>query len=143
NHWQTAASFYGNILSLGALIVGLCLGFANAAQGIPVTPLFSVLAPLVLLGLAVEGFGLMIHARDLRRQGAEGAASHYIQRTDFGKTYTTRNTALIVASAISVLMMLADLSAGVALGLWIALAVLAIAQSVVGRALFYVLVIPT
>lgn len=135
NHWQVLASFFGNVLSLGALTVGLAYLWAgDAGAGLAQT-----LALPVLAGLLLEGVGLAYHARDLTRGGGEGAASHYLQRTDFGYTYWARNAGL----ALSVLMALALAWLGGGALSWSLLALLVFGTAIVGRALFYVLVVPT
>src|SRR5690606_40214114 len=58
----------------------------------PYTTLFrSVLGGLFALGAVVDAMGLFKHGRDMAAAEHEGAASHYIQRTTFGKTYLLRN----------------------------------------------------
>jgi len=68
-----AAAFAGTALGLGGLLLA---GGALAFGGL--TPALScLLAAAVALGLAVEGAGLVGHARDLRNAQSEGAASFY------------------------------------------------------------------
>jgi len=141
NHWQVAASFGGSAVSLGALLAAaVMLPVLPAAERAPVAWWCSL---LLLAGIAVEGLGLVAHARALSRAGHEGAASHHLQRTAFGKTYWLRN-GLLGANAVWVLaLVVAGGGSGWAIaGLALAGAV-HLATSVVGRALFYVLVIPT
>ncbi len=143
NHWQVLTTFYGNMLVLGALAVGLSYGWMLAMQGASSSALLTALALPVALGLIMEGIGLVFHARDMKQQGAEGAAAHYVQRTDFGYTYRARNVglALAVCGVAALVLLGVDGIAGMAL--WSMLALLIAATAVVGRALFYVLVIPT
>lgn len=141
DHWQVLTSFFGNALSLGALLVGLCFGPVLLFQGQAYGNLLLVLGALVTLGLALEGIGLMAHARYLRERGAEAAASAREQSTTFGKTYVARNVALAMALPLLAGALLAQ--GWAALMLWFVLAALVIGTSVAGRALFYVLVIPT
>lgn len=135
NHWHTGAAFAGTALSLGSLLLALAALLAGA-----LTPdLGQLLAAATALGLALEGAGLLAHARDLKGQHSEGAASMYEQGTTFGYPYWLRNgllvTSLVLALGIALL-------GGSALA-FAPLAVLALASAVIGRALFYVLVIPT
>ncbi|HLF24655.1 MAG TPA: DmsC/YnfH family molybdoenzyme membrane anchor subunit, partial [Burkholderiales bacterium] len=106
NHWQVLTSFYGSMLTLGAMTVALVYATVNAAQGKPFGALLGWLALPVVAGLALEAVGLWFHARDLKRRGGEGAASHYEQTTTFGKTYLARNAALIFSVAAMVVLML-------------------------------------
>jgi DMSO reductase iron-sulfur subunit len=136
NHWHTDASFVASALSLGALlpaVVALPFGLASAG-------LVQVLAGVAALGLALEGAAVAAHARDLSAQQSEGAASFYIQTTTYGHSYRLRNgllgTALVLALALCA-------APGAAAWLLPLLAVVALAQSVLGRALFFAAVIPT
>ena len=94
-------------------------------------------------GLVLEGVGLVFHARAMQRQSSEGAASHYEQGTTFGKTYWLRN-GLLAAGALTVPgLAFSDASGWAGLAGWIVAALLVYFASIIGRALFYVLVIPT
>ncbi len=146
NHWHAAATFYGNMLCLGSLV---CIVFAVpyfAYHGLPATALLTFLGTLIASGLLIEGIGLYCHARDMNVANNEGAASHYIQCTTFGKTYTLRNlllaTNLAAVSGLVIASHFAALSA-LWLGAWALLGLSIIAVAIVGRALFYVLVVPT
>ena len=144
NHWQVLTSFYGAMLTLGPVFVALAwtpLLLSNGATAAAVT-LLQTLAWPVLAGLALEAFGIWRHGVDMRRIGGEGEAAWYEQLTTFGNTWLLRLSlmgigAVLVASSL----MLTD--PGLVLGVW-ALAAFAIAiGELIGRALFYVLVIPT
>jgi DMSO reductase anchor subunit len=140
NHWQVLTSFYGNMLTLGALAVALPYGWLLWAQGESATALLAPLAGFVVLGLLLEGVGLVFHVRHLQQTGGEGAAAHYLQRTDFGYAWIARNVGMI-ASLLGALALAVTGFDG--MFAWSALAVLVVASALVGRALFYVLVIPT
>jgi hypothetical protein len=91
----------------------------------------------------VEAFGLIQHARDLQRNGGEGMASHYEQCTKFGMTYLFRNTGIAVSMALLALIGLMNPGGAAGLFLWVAAAVAITGTGLIGRALFYALVIPT
>jgi DMSO reductase anchor subunit len=143
NHWQTGTAFVGNMLALGALCAGATSVLTLLATGAETGVALAICGGLMALGIALEGLGLMAHARDLNAAEHEGAASHYVQVTTFGKTYQLRNTVL----GLNLVLVLALLVSGLAgpLGgiLWALAGALVLATSLVGRALFYVLVIPT
>jgi DMSO reductase iron-sulfur subunit len=139
NHWQVMTSFYGSMLTLGALAVALPYGWVLWLQGLESRALLIPLAAAVVLGLALEGIGLVFHARYLDKIGGEGAAAHYLQRTDFGYAWIARNVGTIVAAVGA--LALGVMGSGMLA--WSALAVVVVASALVGRALFYVLVIPT
>jgi hypothetical protein len=98
---------------------------------------------LVFIGLLVESIGLVAHARYLNTEQGEGAAAHYIQWTTFGNTYLARNVSLVLGLLISAVFFIwapTGISAaltGIAAGLGMIIMLL------VGRALFYILVVPT
>ena len=143
NHWQVLTSFFGSALSLGALVIGLVFSISLAIQGQDFTGLMSVLAWPIALGLIVEAIGLWAHGRDLDRVGGEGAAAHVEQRSSFGNTYYSRNVGL--GASIGLVALLGVTGIGGVFGLlaWTVVAALIVATALVGRALFYVLVIPT
>ena len=88
--------------------------------------------------LGTEGLGLLAHARDVTGQ-SEGAASFYEQSTSYGKTWL-RNGLLLSHGVLAIALALAGAAKPLAFML---LALVALTSSVIGRALFYVLVIPT
>jgi DMSO reductase anchor subunit len=136
DHWQTGASFLGTAMTLG----GLLLALGAMVFGQLSVEFARSLAILVAAGLSLEGVGLLAHARSLQARGDEGAASFYEQSTSFGYPYWLRNLLLsagvILAAGIAMLG-----SANVyAFG---ALALVALVSAIIGRALFYVVVMPT
>ncbi|NOX08505.1 MAG: dimethyl sulfoxide reductase anchor subunit [Gammaproteobacteria bacterium] len=143
NHWQVLTSFYGNMLALGGLVTGLYFGFIQAWQGLPSMTVMDALALPVLLGLLMEAIGLYYHANDLKATGGEGAASHFRQLTAHGRSYRARNIALAGALLLVTLLTATDALTGLGLYSWILVAIAIFVSAVLGRALFYVLVIPT
>ena len=139
NHWQVMTSFYGSMLTLGALAVALPYGWTLWMQGLESGALLTPLAGALVLGLALEAIGLVFHVRYLHKIGGEGAAAHYLQRTDFGYAWIARNLGMITAGvgALALSVVGGDIFA------WSVLAVVVVSSALVGRALFYVLVIPT
>lgn len=134
DHWQTGSSFIGTGLGLG----GLLLGLLGAIQGVMTTEMAVGLGGLMALGFGLEGVGLFFHARSMNQQGNEGAASHYEQTTRYGWPYLVRNGLLGLSALLAVL-----LAASGAAVLFLPLVLTALAAAILGRALFYVLVIPT
>lgn len=143
NHWQVATTFFGTMFSLGSVVLALVGVPTLMITGQDFSQLVQITAGLATLGLVAEGLGLMAHAKYLNTESGEGAAAHYVQQTTFGKTYILRNALLAVSalSSAAVALFLSDSLAGVALGLVTALTVMA--SLLIGRALFYILVIPT
>ncbi len=134
DHWHTGAAFAGAALTLGSLL----LGGVAWMWGVLTPTLSQALALSTGLGLALEGAGLVAHARDLKSAASEAAASFYEQMTTYGATYWLRNGLL----ATSLLLAVGALGSGEAFVFGL-LFPLALASAILGRALFYVLVIPT
>jgi len=143
NHWQTLSSFFGNMFTLGGILVALVYAPVLLSQGLPVSNMLAVMAGFIMLGLLVEMIGLAFHARDLNRTGGEGAASHYVQQTDFGKSYIARNTGLLIGLVLMTVLALTTTDSWVSYSVWLLSGIVVVASAIVGRALFYVLVIPT
>ena len=139
NHWQVFTSFYGSMLALGSLAVGIV--FAPLATDSD-TLLFA-LAWVVVAGLALEAFGLFAHARDLAKEGGEGAAAHCVQTTQFGYSYVARNAALGFTLAAMLAFALITPPGAAGIVAWLLLAAGVTGAAAVGRMLFYALVIPT
>ncbi|MCB1735310.1 MAG: dimethyl sulfoxide reductase anchor subunit [Gammaproteobacteria bacterium] len=142
NHWQVLTHFYGNALTLGALTVALVFGGVLFAQDAPLAGFLSALAWPVALGIAMEGVGLWFHARDNQKIG-EAAASHHEQVTHFAYSYVARNVGLGIALAGALALALSAPQDGAALGAWFVLGAIVLTAAFIGRALFYVLVVPT
>jgi DMSO reductase iron-sulfur subunit len=143
DHKQTAFSFAGTTLNLGSVVVGVFAVPYWLLTGASATPLLSLLGVVLAIGMAIEAIGLYLHARDLEDAEHEGAVSFYIQLTTFGKTYIARN-GLMAMNTVSVLL-LAFFAGDDALSLaaWALVLVSVLVTALVGRALFYVLVVPT
>jgi len=136
NHWQVLTSFYGTMLSLGGLFVGLSSSLFLVDNLI----LMQHLAPFIALGLLLEIIGLIFHRRDLIKQGGEGAAAYYLQNTDFGKTYFARNMGLITGFILVCILAITGFNSLLA---WFMTAFIILITAIIGRALFYTLVVPT
>lgn len=141
NHWQTGSSFVGSALTVGGLLIAIVTSLTHGLALAEAT--LSFMAQLILLGLILEALGLIFHARDMKASHSEGAVSHYEQTTTYGKSYLLRNILLAVNIVMVALVSVYGLSdvLGVAIGIVLSLSVLS--SAIMGRALFYVLVIPT
>ena len=147
NHWQVTTAFAGSALSLGSLLAGVVVLTTLAFTGQGLQGAALVLGSVLTLGLALEGVGHIAHARDMGRAEHEGGVSYYIQNTTFGKTFLLRNTLLglnvLLACALLATMLMQNGVGAIGLAGWALVGVAAVATSLIGRALFYVLVIPT
>ena len=139
NHWQTGTAFFSSMLSLGALIIAVVSVCALPLAAVEVQALLQSLMIIIALGLGLEGFGHIVHARAMETSNNEGAASYYRQVTQYGKSYILRNVMLGFSLLLATLMAINGFS--LALGLLLMLSTLA--SCAFGRSLFFVLVIPT
>lgn len=144
DHWQTAAAFGGNALALGALLAGLIALPILAAAGAPAARLGGVLAAAVVLGQGVEIIGHLGHARALT--AGEGSVSWFLQTTRHYWPWAIRN-GLLGVNLILAAGLLGASAAGLdgwpLVGGWLLLGPGVIAAAVIGRSLFFVVVIPT
>ncbi len=146
NHMQTATAFVGNSLSLGALISGILVLSTLSVMNVAINETALAFTSVFTLGLIIEAFGLVKHNRDMNRSDNEGGAAHYVQCTTFGKTYLLRNWLLgfsIVTAGALLAMQLSGFTDSALLLPWLILALMNCFIALVGRALFYILVIPT
>ena len=140
NHWQTASSFVATALVFGAVSIAF---ISSIATGTLDSTLIHQAAIVALVGLILEATGLISHARDLKKNKGEGAVSHFEQTTHYGKSYLLRNVLLAINIAALSTIIVSGLSGafGAVLGLLVSASL--IVSAIIGRALFYVLVIPT
>jgi DMSO reductase iron-sulfur subunit len=140
DHWQTASSFVGTACSLGGslvlVITTLVEGFVMPAETM------KLLALLIMSGLTLESVGLIAHAHAMKNAQNEGALSHYEQRTRYGRSYQLRNAVLLVSLILTLVMYQL---AGQEVSYYVSAVLLVgiLTAAIIGRALFYVLVIPT
>ncbi len=143
NHYQVNTAFVGNALSLGAFMAGVVMVGTLIATGQDYTSALLICGSLISAGIALEGLGLIGHNHDMSKGNHEGAASHYIQLTTFGKTYLLRNALLALNLIAALALTISGIDGIIALTAWGLVGSTLILTSLVGRALFYVLVIPT
>lgn len=146
NHWQVATAFGGSVLALGSLLAASVVLGTLAALDVPRDTAALVFGTLLTAGLAIEAIGHIAHAKAMGKAEHEGGVSHYIQTTTFGKTYALRNALLganlLLASGLLTVLAVDGASATTLAG-WALVGVVTVFTSLIGRALFYVLVIPT
>ena len=143
NHPQTGSAFFGSLLSFGAFIIAaVCIVVMPLSiEGMP--PLIKTLALIMALGMLIEGSGLLLHARDMKALGNEGAASHYRQTTQYGKSYRLRNGLLAFSIILAAGIAITGLSGVMGMTVALVLAAAMLVMAAFGRSLFFVLVIPT
>ena len=143
NHWYVLAAFYANMLTLGGAITASVFIIAQISQGQAWLYETRLIAAVMLAGLCLEGWGLCRHAVYLQSHSGESQASYYQQRGQFGKTYWLRNYAIIGAIIMLMIYLLVPMPGVLHLWLWLAATVTIVISAVLGRALFYAVVIPT
>jgi len=143
NHWQVLTAFYGNMFSLGSLITGLFFVPVFIFNDLPVTNLLQLVAVLMLSGLVVEAIGHYFHAKHMNVKGREGAVSYYEQVTTFGKTNLLRHGLLLTNILVVMALMFVEQVSIISFVVWIVIALSVLTGSVISRAMFYVMVVPT
>ncbi len=142
DHWQVATDFCGSTLALGGALIGTSSLILETVRGGDAMPVLSLAAAAVGSGLALQALGLRAHALAMDGKEHEGAVSHYIQTTTFGKTYLLRNSLLGVNLWLAFATIFGS-TVTLSVLAWLLLMAGLLVTSLVGRALFYVLVIPT
>ncbi len=144
DHWHTAASFFGTGLSLGAMLIGAVACLGGAADG----ALAATVAGLVVTGLALEAAGMLVQWREQHAASSESAVSWLFMTTTYCHTFELRLALMATTAALAAIVM-ASVKAGAAPGqamlgvpFWL-MALALLAQAVLGRALFYAVVVPT
>ncbi|MES2091991.1 MAG: DmsC/YnfH family molybdoenzyme membrane anchor subunit [Pseudomonadota bacterium] len=149
DHWQVSTAFVGSALSLGSLLAGAVVIATLAFNGQGIQESALLFGGVLTLGLVIEGIGHIAHAKDMGSAEHEGGASYYIQSTTFGHTFALRNTllalnVLLACALLTTMVVQAQDGPGLLVLLaWLVVATTAVTTSLIGRALFYVLVIPT
>ena len=136
NHWHTGASFLSTGLTLGPLLIALVALLLGAMT----KDLATVLSSVIAAGLLLEMIALVFHAHDMQKNGDEGAVSHYEQVTTYAYPYWLRNGLILVSLVLAVGIVFTSATDPFVFGL---LSITTLSAAILGRALFYVLVIPT
>ncbi len=139
DHWQTASTFYGSMLSLGSLLIAIVASIFldNSYE------LIKVLAFIAAIGLVIEAIGLFVHAKDLKNGTGEGQTAYYELSTTFGKTYWLRNGLLALNIILALIISGTSLTGGFGVFIGILFTISLIVMAYLGRIIFYALVIPT
>jgi DMSO reductase iron-sulfur subunit len=143
NHWHTGGVFLASGLILGSLAIGLIFGVTALTTGAETALLFSFLAWPLLTGLLLQGISLLAHLRYLKQKGEEAAVSRMLMLNRFGKTYIARYISLAVLIIGAILFAFQYITGGWGVFVWGMIFLQAILHEVIGRAIFYVAVIPT
>ncbi len=139
NHRSTGSHFVGNAMILGGLITAIGYSFSVDNW----QALLSASIAVTFAGVLIEGIGLFNQSKEFDSAKHEGAVSHYIQKTTFGKTYTLRNGLMAFNALVAITLVFASFPAALAI-VWMGILILgSLATAVIGRSLFYVLVVPT
>lgn len=149
DHWHSEGAFYSSALILGSLVVGLTFGIAEVAVSRTSVPLLKTCSFVLTAGLLLQGISLFAHFRYLDQRGDEAAASKQLMLTTYGKTYTARwiSFGVLLATSVAFALIPSDGMGGgaslIAVVVWGLMTLLSIFHEKIGRALFYVVVIPT
>ena len=140
NHWQVLTSFFGSMLTLGAILAGVIIIPLMYSDNLITSLFVKSLSIMMIAGLVLELTGLYRHARYLKNGVGEAQAAYLEQKTTFGKTYWLRNSVL---AGSAIMLSVAILTGVDSVLLWACLSLLIVVVSIPGRAMFYVMVVPT
>ncbi|MFZ5877088.1 MAG: DmsC/YnfH family molybdoenzyme membrane anchor subunit, partial [Nitrospirota bacterium] len=146
DHWHSGGAFASSAVILGSATVGAIFGLVEVMAGRSPFPVSDPAAAALLAGLALQGMSLAAHLRFLNQRGDEAAVSRRLLLTTYGKTYAARwvSWAVLVISAVT-LVAVGDPGAPTpwSPAAWAVIWTAAVVHELVGRALFYVVVVPT
>ncbi len=139
NHWHTNASFVATMMTLGACgIAGfLLVGLVSMNTALLPLQTFSL---IVGAGVLLEIVALLAHARTAAQAQSEAALSYYEQTSIYGYNFVLRNSLLVAALVLTAATFFLP---STALFLWPLLILNMVVSNIIGRSLFYVVVIPT
>lgn len=143
DHWNVATDFSGTALSLGALLAGSIILTTYAVSGLEIQGAHFLFRVFLIFGLVLMLCGMQAHKHAMVDAEHEGAASWYIQSTVFGKSQNLRMALLLGNLLFSVALLFVSLTPLWLGSAWLLSAVALLMSHLIGRALFYVLVIPT
>ncbi len=143
DHWHAGGVFVASGLILGSLAIGLIFGVTAILTEIETASLFSFLSWPLLAGLLLQGISLLAHLSYLKKKGEEAAVSRLLLLNRFGKTYIARYVSLAILIVGTLLFALQFITGGWGVLIWGILFLQAIFHEVIGRAIFYAVVVPT
>ncbi len=143
DHWHSGAAFASSGFILGSSALALIFGFTGLWASVTVAPLLRVLALFFAGGLLLQGVALHAHLRELTRRGEEAAISRMLMTEQHGKIYRLRLMSWRFLMAGAILFSLFPPSTAGGMLSWALVFFIAVAHEMIGRALFYVSVVPT
>ncbi len=143
DHWQVASSFLGNALSIGSIVAGSVSVITLILLDENYQGTLTLFSTTFIIGVLLDAVGLYFHAKSMNQAEHEGAASHFVQLTTFGKSYRLKNALILFALTGAIILSLVSVSAIISIFGWALVSLSLVSASIIGRALFYVLVIPT
>jgi DMSO reductase anchor subunit len=143
DHWHTGGAFFSSALILSSTVIGLVFGFAEWTAGRSFAPWLNLLAWPLLAGCVLQGVAWAAHARYLERRGEEAAVSRQLMLWMWGKTYAARSASFVLLTSSALAFAVFTPDGGWALAAWGATLALALMHEIIGRALFYLVVVPT
>jgi len=143
DHWHSGGVFFASGLILGSGVLGLTFGGAGLLKDGTLGPLLNLLAWPLTAGLTLQGISLYVHGKDLNRRGEEAAVSRMLMTGTHGKIHRLRLCVWGVLMTASLVITLIPLHGKISFAAWVLVFVVALFNEIIGRALFYVLVVPT
>lgn len=135
--------FYGTMLMLGGLVAGFMLLFMMGGKASGVYEIEILIVKFIVGGGVIKLIGLWFHSRAMKKSRNEGAVSYKIQMTKFKKLHYLRVATLSLAVVLAILIPVSKMFFIEVELLWVAIIATILCSELIGRALFYVRVIPT
>ncbi len=143
DHWHSGGAFFSSALILGSLSIGLIFGIAEFILGNSPARTLSTMAFPLLVGMLLQGGALLSHQHDMTARGEEAAVSLGLMVGKYGKTYFARWISWAILVVVALIYAGFGLEGGLSLSIWGGISSLALVHEVIGRALFYIMVVPT
>lgn len=143
DHWHSGGAFFSSGLILGSSALGLIFGLRGLATGQEIAPVLRLLSIFFVLGLLLQQVARKQHLHYLTEKGEEAAVSRMLMQTVFGKFDQGRLQSLRLLMIAALVFVFFPPEAALGMTVWIGIFLIAVGHEVLGRALFYVLVIPT
>ncbi len=143
DHWHSGGAFFSSGLILGSSLMGLIFGLTGLSSAQGIAPVLRLLAILSLSGLILQQVAQTQLLRYLLERGEEASVSRMQLKTVFRKIDTTRTWSLRLLMGAAIFFILFPPAGALGMTAWSAIFIITVAHEVVGRALFYVLVVPT
>jgi len=143
DHWHSGGAFFSSGLILSSTVIGVLFGLIGLAKSGEIASVFRFLSVVFALGLILQQAARTQLLRYLKARGEEASVSRMQMNTVFGKIDTGRFYSWVLMMSTALFFIVLPPSGAAGITVWSAIALIAVIHEVVGRALFYVIIVPT